>query len=660
MSSGLVGSRLGKYEILAEIGQGGMSVVYRALDTQLNRHVAIKVLHNYMAEQKEARVRFHREAMAVARLRHPNIIEIYDYSGENTERSYIVTELIDGFSLATILGHDPLIPPEAAIIIGRAIADALAHAHEHDVIHRDLKPENILVDKKGALKLTDFGIARILDGQNLTVTGTLLGSPAYMAPEYIDGAPTDARTDIFAFGTMLYQFVTGELPFAAKSPHALLKRILTGQYTPAEQCNPSVHAAIARLIKRALARDPMDRFQTARELLTVIDNIINRIGLNAIQEMQNYLTDISYGQILKSNLVNQYANLGKKELSNGHIGAALEDFDRVLADESNQPEVRRLINRLTRRALAGRILRNAGIVLLGTVIVTLIGSKLLNSQLLQKSTTSGKIANASTQINVVRNVTFLIQGSGDLYIDGFLVKHQATDAISHELLPGKHHARLVNKENDIAIPFSIPLTGAIAPIKINATKTPTNAATDIPSVTNQTITPKIPSTDIEAKNRFASHFAPADSTKNKIIRFRIAGGLWVNVKIDNEREMREQLSPVPIKLAYGEHQLRFSNPCCEPVEIKIKVNDTEPPQLEPINLKPSPARLFIEGAPVGALVEVAGKREGLRLGEPIFIPMTVRGPTELLVVVKKENHTLLQQTIRFEPGREHRLVVNEN
>ncbi|MEO0814675.1 MAG: serine/threonine-protein kinase, partial [Myxococcota bacterium] len=172
----LVGQTLGKYAIDGEVGHGGMSVVYRARDIDLKRDVAVKVMHTFLAEQAEARERFHREAIAVARLRHRHIIEVYDYSGEEATHSYIVQELVEGSSLAEFLNATPLREPELALILARPIADALAHAHESGVVHRDLKPENILVGQNGALKLTDFGIARMLDNQTLTVTGTLLGS----------------------------------------------------------------------------------------------------------------------------------------------------------------------------------------------------------------------------------------------------------------------------------------------------------------------------------------------------------------------------------------------------------------------------------------------------------------------------------------------------
>ncbi|MEO1172436.1 MAG: serine/threonine-protein kinase, partial [Myxococcota bacterium] len=175
----LVGQTLGRYEIKSEVGHGGMSVVYRAHDEKLRRDVAVKVMHTFLAEQAEAKERFHREAIAVARLRHRNIIEVFDYAGVEASHSYIVQELVEGGSLADFLHRTPLPEPELALVLARPIADALCHAHENGVIHRDLKPENILVGANGALKLTDFGIARMLDNQTLTVTGTLLGSPAY-------------------------------------------------------------------------------------------------------------------------------------------------------------------------------------------------------------------------------------------------------------------------------------------------------------------------------------------------------------------------------------------------------------------------------------------------------------------------------------------------
>src|SRR5207237_7288085 len=177
-------------------------IVYRAQDETLKRVVAIKVLHQHLAAEPESKARLEREAQAVAKLRHDNILEIFDYSGLDSQSAYIVTEFIDGQTLKQFLTGHPLRHPELAALISIEVCRALAHAHGVGVLHRDVKPENIMIREDGLLKLMDFGISQIVDAQRMTVTGQLLGSPAYMAPEHVEGRPLDFRTDVFSVGIL--------------------------------------------------------------------------------------------------------------------------------------------------------------------------------------------------------------------------------------------------------------------------------------------------------------------------------------------------------------------------------------------------------------------------------------------------------------------------
>src|SRR5262245_35640381 len=237
-----------------------MAVVYKGLDPSLLREVAIKVLHPHLAGHEEARRRFEREAQAVAKLRHENILEIFDYSGKQSAESYIVTEFIDGSTLKEFTTGHKLAYPEIGAMVVVEVCRALQHAHGLGVLHLDVKPENIMIRKDGAVKLMDFGIAQIVDAQRMTVTGQLLGSPAYMSPEHVEGKPLDFRTDVFSVGILLYQLATGELPFTGKNPHEILKRIAECKYTDARQVNPLVSDRLNRIITRALARLPDDRY----------------------------------------------------------------------------------------------------------------------------------------------------------------------------------------------------------------------------------------------------------------------------------------------------------------------------------------------------------------------------------------------------------------
>src|SRR5262245_14271680 len=200
-----------RYRLLEEVGQGGMAVVYRAQDSTLKREVAIKVLHPHLLAEGESKQRLEREAQAVAKLQHDNILQIFDYSGGDSPSSFIVTEFIDGQTLKQFLANRKAPLPEVAALIVVEVGNALEHAHSLGIIHRDLKPENVMVRKDGFLKLMDFGVAQVLDLERMTVTGQLLGSPAYMAPEIFEGKPLDFRTDVFSLGVILYQMATGEL-----------------------------------------------------------------------------------------------------------------------------------------------------------------------------------------------------------------------------------------------------------------------------------------------------------------------------------------------------------------------------------------------------------------------------------------------------------------
>src|SRR5262245_4938446 len=222
------GTNLGPYELLEQIGSGGMGEVYKARDARLNRMVAVKVLPEHVAQNAERKQRFVREAQAIAALNHPNICVVHDV-GEDSGTHYLVMEYLEGETLATRLAKGAL-PIDEALKYGVEIADALDKAHQRQVVHRDIKPGNIMLTKSGA-KLLDFGLAKLsaspatrLDsletagrGQDLTVQGTILGTLQYMAPEQIEGEEADARSDIFAFGAVLYEMITGKKAFKGKS-----------------------------------------------------------------------------------------------------------------------------------------------------------------------------------------------------------------------------------------------------------------------------------------------------------------------------------------------------------------------------------------------------------------------------------------------------------
>lgn len=371
-----VGQILDKYEILEEVGQGGMAVVYRGMDRSLQRHVAVKVLHKHLAQHPEARERFAREARAVAKLRHENILEIFDFAGEDAQASYIVAEFIDGPTLTELIADHPPRYPEIGAMITAQVCRALAHAHSFGILHRDVKPENIMIRADGVVKLTDFGIAQMLDMQRMTVTGQLLGSPAYMSPEHLEGKPLDFRTDIFAVGVVLYQLVVGELPFRGRNPHELLKRIAEGVYRDPRQANPLVGNELGRIIDKALARAKEDRYPDITEMLVALERYLENSGIkDCREELARYFdAPVSYELALRARVLDALSRRGRELLVVDQV-AALDLFNRALTIDPENREILDQIEQLSRRRRSVRFAALFGSVLV--LVVMAYGIKLL-------------------------------------------------------------------------------------------------------------------------------------------------------------------------------------------------------------------------------------------------------------------------------------------
>lgn len=355
--------RIDRYELLEQVGIGGMASVYRGRDTVLDREVAVKVLHPHLDQRPESRARFSREARAVARLSHPNIVEIYDYGGEAAAPGWIVTEFVRGHTLRAFVDEVGIGYPEIGMLIGRSLAEALAHAHTAGVIHRDLKPENVLVSQepgKYLVKLADFGIARILTSdERMTVTGALVGSPNHMAPEIVGGSEADTRSDLFSLGTILYWLATGRLPFAGPNPTATLRRLVEGEYQDPRLVNPLVSDDLAATIQRALAMTPSQRQASAAEIRESLDRILGEAGLSEPErELTAFLSDpAEYKRSFPSRVVESLVERGESALHGGAIARALNLFGRVLAYQPDHPRVSEHLRRLRRRKKALRVLR---------------------------------------------------------------------------------------------------------------------------------------------------------------------------------------------------------------------------------------------------------------------------------------------------------------
>lgn len=259
-------SQLGRYEILGELGQGAMGVVYKAKDPLIDRIVAIKTINLGLAkeEKEEYEGRFYQEAKAAGRLSHPNIVTVYDV-GKSGDIAYIAMEFLQGRELRDILNDQQRLPVSQVLDITAQVAQGLAYAHEHGIVHRDIKPSNIMVVRDGHAKITDFGIARMASSAVRTQTGMVLGSPKYMSPEQVMGKLSDQRSDIFSLGVMLYEMLTRQTPFTGDNVNAIMYQTLNTVPAPPSTLNPEVPGMLNFIVAKALAKGLDDRYQNAKE-----------------------------------------------------------------------------------------------------------------------------------------------------------------------------------------------------------------------------------------------------------------------------------------------------------------------------------------------------------------------------------------------------------
>ncbi|MBY0460329.1 MAG: serine/threonine protein kinase, partial [Gemmataceae bacterium] len=271
--------RIGHYEVLQVLGRGGFGVVFRAFDDLLQRVVAVKVLSPQMAATSPARKRFLREARTSAQVRHENVVQVYEVGEQPLP--YLVMEFIPGETLQQRLDRTGSVDPAEVVRIGRQLAEGLAAAHACDLIHRDIKPGNVLLD--GAqlrVKITDFGLARAADDASISQSGIIAGTPMYMAPEQAKGDSLDHRADLFSLGSVLYQMTTGRPPFRASTTLAVLKRVAEDDPRPIREIIPEAPRWLCDIIGKLHAKNPDDRFQSAREVADVLAACEERLKAN--------------------------------------------------------------------------------------------------------------------------------------------------------------------------------------------------------------------------------------------------------------------------------------------------------------------------------------------------------------------------------------------
>ncbi|GIO83741.1 serine/threonine-protein kinase PrkC [Paenibacillus faecis] len=270
----MIGHELGgRYQIIERVGGGGMALVYKAQDILLNRFVAIKVLRQQFVNDEEFIRRFRREAQSAASLSHPNIVSVYDV-GQEEDVHYIVMEYVEGQNLNEIIKERAPLQVEEAVRIASQIADALDHAHQNQIIHRDIKPHNILIGKNGRVKVTDFGIARAVTSATITQTGSVVGSVHYFSPEHAKGVATGEKSDLYSLGIVLYQMLTGRLPFLGESPISVALKHLQEHFDEPRAVNPMIPQSVENIILKSMRKSPAERYQSAKEMLRDLETCL--------------------------------------------------------------------------------------------------------------------------------------------------------------------------------------------------------------------------------------------------------------------------------------------------------------------------------------------------------------------------------------------------
>jgi serine/threonine-protein kinase len=370
-----IGGILGRYEIIAPIGHGAMATVFSARDMQLGREVAIKVMSMALAARGDAGERFRREAQAVATLRHPSILEIYDFvPATEEEPSYIVTERINGPTLRQILEqHRGRLLPEVAALIALPLAEALAIAHERGVVHRDVKPDNVMIEprsEKSRVVLTDFGVAHITGLETMTATGALVGSPAYMSPEQARSREMGPPTDFWALGALLYEMVTGVLPFAGKDPFTVITAIVRGTFRRPSQIIATVGPEFESMILRCLKSNPAERYANAGLFAADLRTFLRQAGLeNEGLNLRQFLdSPEEFEKKLRPKVADICIGRARLHMRRGELARALAEISHATAYVPKHPGAEKLLRRLT----VGKAAIKVVILLIVSGLVTLV------------------------------------------------------------------------------------------------------------------------------------------------------------------------------------------------------------------------------------------------------------------------------------------------
>ncbi|MBN2695675.1 protein kinase [bacterium] len=345
------------YKIVKELGKGGMSTIYLAQDIALERYVAIKLLHPALSLDPKNRERLKREALAIARLDHPNIIHVYNYIEEG-DQSCIVMEYINGTTLSEFIEKSPIKYIEISLMIFLDILEGIHYSHEHKIIHRDLKPENIMVSETGQIKITDFGIASILgEYKSLTTTGSIMGSPMFMSPEHLSDLEIDHQSDIFSLGIILYYLLTMEFPFKGKNTGQLLSNISHCKYIHPQQINSSIPNSISKIVEKMLSADKKQRYNSAIDIAKDIKNYFKEISFDfEIERVQFFKNPENYQKNFKDRIIFTYLKKGQNLYQKRQKAKAMHYINLVLQLDPENKNAQNIMKKGENRGLIQKIL----------------------------------------------------------------------------------------------------------------------------------------------------------------------------------------------------------------------------------------------------------------------------------------------------------------
>lgn len=631
-----------------ELGRGGMSVVYRAHDPSLDRPVAVKVLHPHLADRADSRVRFEREARAIARLPHPNIVEVYDHAPVDSDRAFIVTELIDGPTLRAFVDEHPIRHGEVAALIMIPVLEALHHAHRAGIVHRDVKPENVMLRADGTPVLMDFGIAQMVDQDTLTATGTMLGSPAHMAPEIVEGEEITIMADLFSVGTVLYWLVCGALPFSGPSPAALFRRIAECRFDPVLHRRPQAGRALARLIEACMAHNPQDRPPSAGAIAQTLRTLLAEGGLtDPAHELAEFLNDPEVFQDqLGRRLAPAYVATAEKAYTEGQMARALDYLDRALAIDEEHPSARALLTRIERGQRRGRALR---IAMLCAAAALVAGAVVLLIPEPGGDPDAGAISLA----------------------DAALAPSTSAPITSARALPREDAG--VTAGPRVGVDSSAPVSSVPTTAATPASRTPTSTApASVASATSPISAPirRAPRSVASARPRSAESrsapasvesAAPISDTPPRIVRAPIKASLKGTAVFVNGRKagyvgVLQAAKGLPLETG-ASYQVEFRNPGCltDRHEFAVADNASVGPMLLH-DCKWKPAYIKVDSNRPDAAVF---GRDGVRLGDQgERISINMHGPSDTLTITVSSQDKQRDVRVDLFAGRTQSLRVN--